>query len=143
MPTKKETKAAAAALANATAAGPVPNCTWTNNSAACLVTWKCLGDQLLSQFTTAAKFEDAGTVQMSGLALWKNLNAETRKAEAGSMADMITKISTTFFKADYEPGQNYGSAVEAIKTILLAKDKTVCELAAVVDEQHKYPILDD
>ena len=142
MPTAKEKKAAAEALEAAAAPGPAENCVWTNNNAACLVTWKCLGDKLLDQFTSPLEFEDAGTVKMSELALWKNLNEETRKGEAGSMADMITKISINFFKADYEPGQNFGSAVLAIKATLLSKDKTVCELAAVVDEQHKFPILD-
>lgn len=129
-------KAAAAALAAAAAPGPVKNCSWTNNNAACANTWFCLSAQVMGQLRVG--FDQAGTVKMSELAFWNKHGADNRKVEAEAIADMLTKMFTNLLGATYEPGDNYASAVLAMTQILTNADKTVCELAAVVDEQHHF-----
>lgn len=135
MPTNAK-KAAAAALAAAAAPGPVKNCSWTNNNAACANTWFCLSAQMMGQLSVG--FNEAETVTMSELAFWNKQGGDNRKVEAEAIADMLTKFFTNMLGATYEPGDNYASAVLAMTQILTDADKTVCELAAVVDEQHRF-----
>ena len=138
MPTKKEKKAAASALNAARAEGPVPNCVWSNNNAACTNTWFCLSQKVMGQLT--ADFESAAAIRMSELAFWNNVAPANREVEAGAIATMLTNSFVNLLGAEYEPGQNFASAVLAMKAVLTDGTKTVCELAAVVDEQHHFLI---
>jgi hypothetical protein len=141
MPKKKAKgakKAAAAALTAAASEGAIKNCVWSNNNAACVNTWFCLSKDLMGQLGVA--FDDAPTVKVSELAFWNSLSPGTREVEAQSIADMLTKLFTNMIGAAYEPGQNYASAVIALTSVLTNGDKTICELAAVVDEQHRFLI---
>lgn len=130
-------KAAAAAL-NAAAAPPtIKNAVWSNNNAACVNTWFCLSAQTLGQFD--ASFDDAETLQMNELAFWNDLaGPDNREVEAAALADIMTKLFTNTFGARYENGQNYASAVVAMTLVLTEPKKTVCELAAVIDELHRF-----
>ena len=130
-------KAAAVALA-ATATPPlVNNCVWSNNNAACVNTWFCLSKQVLGQID--ASFDEAATLTMTDLAYWNELAGDdNRKVEAAALADILTKLFTNMVGAKYEPGQNYASAVVAMTAVLTDENKTVCELAAVVDELHHF-----
>lgn len=136
MPTKKEKAAATAALKAAAAPGPVKNCSWTNNNAACANAWFCLSKDVMGQLDV--KFDEAATVKMPELAFWNQTSPANRVAEAEAIADMLTKLFTSMLGATYEPGHNYASAVLAMTQILTDSNKTVCELAAVVDEQHRF-----
>ena len=138
MPTKKEEKAAAGALEAAAAEGPVANCVWSNNNAACANTWFCLSKDIMGQLDV--DFKHAETFKMSQLAFWNDVAPGNREIEAGSIADMLTKLFTNMLSASYEPGHNFASAVLAMTQILTDANKTVCELAAVVDEQHRFLI---
>ena len=71
-------------------------------------------------------------------AFWNKDGGDNREAEAEAIADMLTKMFTNMLGATYEEGHNYASAVLAMTQILTDADKTVCELAAVVDEQHHF-----
>jgi hypothetical protein len=84
-------------------------------------------------------FDDAETIKMSELAFWNEVASDTREAEAEEIATMLTKLFTKMLGATYEPGQDMASAVLAMTQILTDAGKTVCELAAVVDEQHHFP----
>ena len=147
MPIAKEKQNAAAAIKAAAAESPVKNCVWSNNNAACANTWFCLSEQLLGQLPKKASddFKAAEMVKMTELAFWNDLAAETREAEATAITDMLTKLFTNprLLGASYEPGQNYASAVLAMKTILLDPEKTLCEFAAVVDEQFHFLLGDN
>jgi hypothetical protein len=138
MPSKKERKAAAVALDEASAEGPVANCSWSNNNAACANTWFCLSKAVMGQLT--ADFKAAASVKMSELAFWNSVAPANREAEAGAIAAILTNSFVNLIGAEYEPGQNFASAVLAMKAILSDGNKTVCELAAVVDEQHHFLI---
>lgn len=142
MPSAKDKKAAAAAISAAIAEGPVKNCVWSNNNAACANTWFCLGEEVLGQLPQEASdnFNKAETVKMSELAYWNDTASDTREVEAEAIADMLTKLFTNpkLLGASYEVGHNYASAVLAMTRILTDSAKTVCELAAVVDEQHRF-----
>jgi len=130
-------KAAAAALAAAATPPLVNNCVWSNNNAACVNTWFCLSKQVLGQID--ASFDEAAVLEMTGLAYWNELASDdNRKVEAAALADILTKLFTNMVGAKYEPGQNYASAVVAMTAVLTDANKTVCELAAVVDELHHF-----
>ena len=83
-------------------------------------------------------FDTAETLKMSELAYWNDDAEETREIEAKAIADLLTKLFVNMVGATYESGQNYASAVLAMTKILTQADKTLCELAAVVDEQHRF-----
>jgi hypothetical protein len=130
-------KAAAAALAAAATPPLINNCIWSNNNAACVNTWFCLSKKVLGQID--ASFDDAATLTMPDLAYWNDLAGDdNREVEAAALADILTKLFTNMLAAKYEPGQNYASAVVALTSVLTDADKTVCELAAVVDELHHF-----
>lgn len=130
-------KAAATALAAAAAPPPVTNCVWSNNNTACVNTWFCLSKDVLGQIDTS--FDDAATLEMPDLAYWNDLAGDdNRKVEAAALSDILTKLFTNMVGATYEPGQNYASAVVAMTAVLTDANKTVCELAAVVDELHHF-----
>jgi hypothetical protein len=136
-PKSNPKKAAAAALAAAGSPPLINNCIWSNNNAACVNTWFCLSKQVLGQID--ASFDDAATLAMPELAYWNELaGVDNRKVEAAALADILTKLFTNMLGAKYEPGQNYASAVVAMTTVLADENKTVCELAAVVDELHHF-----
>jgi len=140
MPKKRKSnvkKVAAAALTAATARGAVKNCVWSNNNAACVNTWFCMSKQVLGQID--ASFDEASTLAMTDLAYWNELASDdNRKVEAAALADILTKLFTNMVGAKYEAGQNYASAVVAMTAVLTDANKTVCELAAVVDELHHF-----
>ena len=136
MPTAKETKAANKAIAAAASPGPVPNCVWSNNNSACVNTWFYLGPDIMGQHNR--DFEAVETLKMSQLAYWNDDAGGTREVEAKAIAQMLTRLFKNDVGAEYESGHNETSAVEAMSGILLQKDKTMCELAAVVDEVHHF-----
>ena len=136
MPTKNEKAAAAAALAAAASPSAVENCVWSNNNSACTNTWFCLSKDIMGQHDV--DFDTAETLKMSELAYWNDDAEETREIEAKAIADLLTKLFVNMVGATYESGQNYASAVLAMTKILTQADKTLCELAAVVDEQHRF-----
>ena len=84
-------------------------------------------------------FDDAETLQMNELAFWNDLaGPDNREVEAAALADIMTKLFTNTFGARYENGQNYASAIVAMTLVLTEPKKTVCELAAVIDELHRF-----
>jgi len=141
MPKKKAKgakKPAKAALIAAIGEGAAANCVWSNNNAACVNTWFCLSKDLMGQLSVG--FDEAATLKMSDLAFWNKVAAGNRQIEAQAIADMLTKLFTNMIGATYEPGQNFASAVLALTSVLTDEQRTVCELAAVVDEQHRFLI---
>jgi hypothetical protein len=137
MPTTKAKKSAARALGAAASSGPVNNCSWSNNNVACVNTWFCLSKDVLGQLD--ASFEDAQTIEMSELEFFNELApGDNAAVEAAALADVLTKLFTNVLGAKYEQGQNFASAVLAMTAVLSVADKTVCELAAVVDELHHF-----
>ncbi len=130
-------KAAAAALAAATSPGPVTNCVWSNNNAACVDTWFCLSKSVLGQIDVS--FDEAESTKVGSFAFWNDVApGDNAEIEARALADILTKLFTNMLGATYEPGHNYASAVEAMTVVLANPAKTVCELAAVVDELHHF-----
>jgi len=76
---------------------------------------------------------------MTDLDYWNKLApGDNRAVEAGALADILAKLFTNMLGATYESGQNYASAIIAMVTILTDANKTVCELAAVIDEVHHF-----
>jgi hypothetical protein len=137
MANTKTQNAADGAISAALGPSPVTNCNWSNNNAACTNTWFCLSKDIMGQLTVA--FDAAQTIKMSELTFWNEVaSGDSREAEAEEIASMLTKLFTGMLGATYEAGQNMASAVIAMTQILTDSGKTVCELAAVVDEQHHF-----
>ena len=135
MPKKDET-----AAANALEAAAAPGGFWSNNNTACTNTWFCLSKEILGQLPTAASkdFNKAADVAIEELAFWNKDAAATRSAEAKALAATLTNLFVNMVGAEYEQGQNFASSVIAMHAILSNGSKTVCDLAAVVDETHKF-----
>ena len=135
MSTKKNQKAATKALAAAAAPGPC----WSNNNAACVNTWSLLSNKVLGQHNLP--FNPVGSLTMEELPFFNKVASSGGQVlEAAAIADMMTKLFVNVLGAEYEGGQNYDSAVLAMTAILNDPDKTVTDLAAVVDEQHRFLI---
>ena len=135
MPTKKQLAAADKAVAAAAAPGPA----WSNNNVACLTTWTVLSQKILGQHDLP--FEPVGALKMSKLPFFNGVaTVGNQVLEAEAIADMIYKLAQFKLAAQPEPGHDYVSAVNAMTQILKDKDKTVAELAAVVDEVLAFPI---
>ena len=137
MPSPEEKKAAEAAVNAAAAESPVKNTTWSNNNAACVRTWFFLSKDVLGQLD--ASFDEAETLKMSELEFFNELApGDNGAVEAEALADVLTKLFTNVVGANYEEGQNFASAVLAMTSVLTQPNKTVSELAAVVDELHHF-----
>lgn len=135
MPAKKDQKAAAKALAAAKAPGPA----WSDNNAACVNTWAILSNKVLGQHNRP--FQAVGAMSMAQLPFFNKVASSSGQVlEAGAIADMMTKLFVNVLGAEYEPGQSYASAMLAMTVILKDGEKTVTDLAAVVDEQHRFLI---
>lgn len=132
----KDESAAGKALEAAAAPGGF----WSNNNTACTNTWFCLSKDILGQLPTAASkdFDKAAEVTIEELAFWNKDASATRSAEAKALATTLTNLFVNMVGAEYEDGQNFASAVIAMHAILSNGSKTVCDLAAVVDQTHKF-----
>ena len=94
--------------------------------------------ELLSRLNDSQPGDAAETVigYLSGQKSESRRWPDNREIEAATLADMLTKLFTNMLGARYEDGQNYASAVVAMTLVLTDAKKTICELAAVIDELH-------
>jgi hypothetical protein len=108
---------------------------WNNKNLAHTTTWLLLAiyEEL------SARFSEARDIKMSALAFYNpTLSSDMLEAEARATAAILDRAYRTKSGATFENGWNVPKAVEAMTTILKDKDKTVCELAAKVDEIYKF-----
>jgi len=108
---------------------------WTDKNSACKNTWTTL--LALKQFDCL--FADAGGKKMTDLAFWnKAASDEIRGINAQSLAIQMDNVLTKIRLAKYESGKNGGTAVSGIANILVGPNKTVTDLAAVIDENYLF-----
>lgn len=139
MPAKKPTPKARAAASKALAAAAAPGPAWSNNNMACLAVWTIYSQKVLGQHDEP--FDPVGELTIGELPFFNKIpTIGNQVLEAEAMADMTVKYCQHPLGADFESGQNYASSLLALAEILKDPDKTLTELAAVVDEMMAFPI---
>lgn len=108
---------------------------WTINNQACVATWSAL--LVLDQ--TKRAFATAETVKIGTFPMWaKGESAKLRAARAKSLAVMLDNIFRKFEGAAYEPSSTRPQAINATAAILVDDEKTIAELANVVDDSYHF-----
>lgn len=108
---------------------------WNNNNLACTETWGFLfDDEELN-----VNFKAARDVKMSELAFYNPaLSSGTLDKDAEYRAARLDRDFRKKSAATFEPGWTIPKAVQAMKEVLMDKDKLVCELAVTVDEAYNF-----
>jgi hypothetical protein len=110
-------------------------CVWSNNHLACVNTWGFL--RALDQLQ--ALFDDSKNLTMKELTFWNPAaTPEMRKMLAMSLAAQLDKMFILALRAQYEDGFDVTKAVQTMAATLTREGKTVCELAAVIDETYAF-----
>lgn len=65
-------------------------------------------------------------------------SADMRREKAETHAALLDDMFTSLYRAVYEAEMNQTAAVAAMQTVLANKDKTVADLADVVDECFRF-----
>jgi hypothetical protein len=108
---------------------------WNNNNLACTDTW----GYLFKYEELNVGFFDAPDVKMSELAFFVSTGSPGMlDAAALELAARLNRAFLNESRAHFETGWTEPKAVDAMKTILKDKDKTVRELAVKVDEIYNF-----
>jgi hypothetical protein len=104
--------------------------TWSQDNLACRNTYVLLIG--LKQLTEP--FAQAGKKPMKQLAFWNAAASDTmRQLTATGLATQLDKFYIKVLLAGYEEGYDFHGAIEAMKNALCSADKTVSQLAEVID----------
>lgn len=110
-------------------------CTWNKNNRACTTTWTTL--RVLDQ--NMKIFNDSGTVKMSNLTFWNpTASADMRKFQATALANQMDNVFRLIRRAKYENDVTKEKAVTDITNTLINEDKTICNLAEVIDVDYLF-----
>ena len=108
---------------------------WDITSLACVKTWIHL--KTLDQLNKV--FEDSGKVKSKELQFWDDsASGSTRTLQANTLAQQLDSMFRQFDKAKYETGSDLTKAVSAMVSILIDGDKTVADLAQVVETNYHF-----
>lgn len=108
---------------------------WNNNNLACLKTWIHL--KVLDQHNSV--FWNAGELTMDQLTFWNLAGSpELRSVAAKTICTQLDNMFRLHDKAGYEEGSDIAKAVESMHAVLTDADKTVTELASVIDDNYKF-----
>lgn len=129
--------------AAAPAASNTSDFAWTS-SMPCVATYKVLeGDQFLDQFEDATTpFEKAGTVKIGDLRFFPQITDNANIIEL--VADQIARKFLTFIQKTYtitkhDPKEDSSDIIDAVAAIFGNADKTLLDLASVVNQQIDFP----
>ncbi len=110
-------------------------CTWNKNNRACTTTWTTL--RVLDQ--NMKVFNDSGEVKMSNLTFWNpTASSEMRKFQATSLANQIDNVFILIRKAKYENNVTKEKAITDITNTFINENKTICDLAEVIDSDYLF-----
>ncbi|MBN2226973.1 MAG: hypothetical protein JW763_06380 [candidate division Zixibacteria bacterium] len=108
---------------------------WSKNNAACLTTWITL--RVLEQ--SFKVFNDSAAITMKELAYWNTAASDDmRKIQATTLAHQLDNIFIKIRCARYEEGKTAEQAVSDTVTVLIDADKTMNDLAAVIDANYLF-----
>lgn len=107
---------------------------WSNDNEAHVVVHGFLGGHLLHN----SGFRDAGTLKMKEMTFWHPFAEQARQAEARRIAQGLDQFIRLFAKAEFENEVQPSSAIANIESALLSPEKTMNELADLVDGIYKF-----
>jgi hypothetical protein len=109
---------------------------WSPDNPSCLSTWMAL--RVLEQ--SRLVFAKSGAVPMRELAYWSTVPSQAmRTLEAHGLAKEMDNILRLIDGAGLEEGATIATAVDFITAILTDGDRTVAELAEVIDQLYHFP----
>src|SRR5260221_12155411 len=112
-----------------------PEFKWNQNNMACRNTYMLLIG--LKQLTEP--FSQAGTKPMKQLTFWNPAaTGNMRELTATGLATQLDKFYMKVLFAGYEDGYEFHKAIETMKETLCAADKTLCQLAEIIDEIYHF-----
>lgn len=116
--------------------------TWKENNA-CVATYKVLeGDSFLDQFEDAdIPFEEAGSVKLGTLRYFPKTtnNADLIEVLSFEIARKFIKHLTKVFTVTKEKPGTTAEIIVAVAAVFADKEKTIAELAELVDENIRFP----
>lgn len=120
-----------------------PSYVWTDNPA-CTATWKVLKQSdLLDQFEDAdISFADAATVKLKDLIYFPKTSINPRILEVLSLEiarKFATGISSLYAVTRENTDESSADIISAIAAVFADGEKTVTDLAGVVDAGLKFP----
>ena len=108
---------------------------WTSNNLACINVWSTLF--IMKQFKKT--FKMAGDIQMKALLFYNPVLTQSElEFEARGIADFLDVVFRNTCAAKYEAGVNRAKAMGDMVAVLIAPNKTVAQLAEVVDEDYEF-----
>lgn len=108
---------------------------WTSNNLACVNLWSTL--YIMKQHKKT--FKKAETVTMKELLFYNpTLTKPELKFEAEGIADFLDIVFKNTYNGKYEDGINKARATSDMVDVLISGDKTMADLAAVVDDDYNF-----
>ena len=110
---------------------------WSANNRACTTTWSTL--RLLDQISSRRTFDTTGALKMSDLTFFSLLGTkDALQLRADSLSAQLDNVFRQVRGADYESGVDRKKALTGMSGILAQKDKTVADLADVIDDSYLF-----
>ena len=111
------------------------SCPWSANNLACSNT----NGVLNGMDEISSKFSKAKNIPMAKFAFWNDLETPDQRALAAkAVAGRLDRLFRKLLGAKYEEGFNRTSAITKMQGVLKTRDKTVCQLAVVVDKAYRF-----
>ena len=108
---------------------------WNKNNRACTTTWSTL--RSLGQHKEV--FSKSGSLPMKQLTFWNSTaTAQMKDLQAKTLARQIDNVFLKIRKAKYEGGVNTDRAIGDMASVMINGEKTVGELAAVIDDDYTF-----
>lgn len=110
-------------------------CPWSANNLSCTNT----NGVLNGMDEISAKFSKAKNIKMSAFAFWSDIESPNQRAlSAKAVAGRLDRLFRKLLGAKYEEGYNRSSSIIKMQSVLKTRDKTVCQLAVVVDKAYRF-----
>ena len=108
---------------------------WTSNNLACLNVWSTT--YVMKQHKKT--FKNAELLKMKELLFYNPLLTKDELTfEAEGIADFFDKVFKNTCAATYEENVTKSLAMEAMVNVLIDGNKTMADLAAIVDDNYKF-----
>jgi hypothetical protein len=108
---------------------------WSGNNRACTTLWSTLFR--MNQLFTS--FNESGTLTMPDLTFFSPTDSSSMRRQAATiLADQLDNIFIVGRGAEYEQGVTHDGAVAATIEILTDAEKSLTDLALVVDENYLF-----
>jgi hypothetical protein len=108
---------------------------WNKNNRACTTTWSTL--RVLAQHEEV--FSRSGSLAMKQLTFWNpTVTAQMKDLQVQTLARQMDNVFRKIRKAKYESGVDTDRAIGDMTTVMINGDKTVSELASIIDDDYAF-----